>query len=306
MKNVLITGATSFIGVHLINECINNNCRVIAVVRPNSEKIIRLPKSNLITIIETDMEEIEDLVDKIRDVKIDVFYHLAWDGVRGDYRNDATLQNKNYICAISAMNVAKQLGCRGFVGTGSQAEYGTCVGSIDESYPTNPVTEYGKAKLKTYKTLKAIAKENNIKFFWARIFSVYGLYDYEGTLIMSALNKMKKNEAVQLTECTQNWDFIYVEDVARIMYLIPNINCEDGIYNIASGETRKLKDFVIAMKEVSKSASELQFGAIPYSSEGRTSFEPSVDKLKQNLGWASRITFEDGINDILKFIYQER
>ncbi|MPM40687.1 GDP-6-deoxy-D-mannose reductase [bioreactor metagenome] len=303
MKNVLITGATSFIGVHLINECINNNCRVIAVVRPNSEKIIRLPKSNLITIIETDMERIEDLVDKIRHVKVDVFYHLAWDGVRGDCRNDTTLQDKNYMCSINAMDVAKQLGCSRFIGTGSQAEYGTCIGSIDESYPTNPVSEYGKAKLKTYKTLKAIAKENDIKFLWARIFSVYGIYDYEGTLVMSALSKMKKNEAVQLTECTQSWDFIYVEDVARIMYLLSNINCEEGIYNIASGETRKLKDFVIAMKEVSKSTSELHFGAIPYSSEGVISFEPRVDKLKRNLGYTCRTKFEDGIDKILKFIY---
>ena len=158
--------------------------------------------------------------------KIDVFYHLAWEGVRVPYRDDAILQNKNYKCAIKAMKAAKKLGCDTFIGAGSQAEYGICIGKIDENYHAKPSTEYGKSKLKAYETLKVIAKENNMKFIWTRIFSVYGVYDYEGTLVMSSLNKMKKNESIQLTQCTQNWDFIYVEDVARIMYLLANTSCD--------------------------------------------------------------------------------
>ena len=51
MKNVVITGATSFIGVHIIKEYIKNNCKVIAVVRPNSKKLNRLPKSNFLKLL---------------------------------------------------------------------------------------------------------------------------------------------------------------------------------------------------------------------------------------------------------------
>ena len=219
-KNVVITGATSFIGVHIIKEYLKNNCNVIAVVRPNSKKIDRLPKSDYLTIIEIGMEEIEKLKDKVKNKKIDVFYHLAWDGVRVPYRDDVILQNKNYRCAINAMKVAKSLACDIFIGSGSQAEYGRCVGEINETYETRPTTEYGKAKLMAYEKLKIMAKENNMKFIWTRIFSVYGIYDYQGTLIMSALDKMKRNEIIPLTQCIQSWDFIYVEDVARAMYLL--------------------------------------------------------------------------------------
>lgn len=300
MRNVVVTGATSFIGVHIIKEYIKNNCEVIAVVRPNSKNLNRLPISNLLTVIEIGMEEIEKLIEKIQTKKIDIFYHLAWDGVRVPYRDDAILQNENYLCAIKAMNVAKILGCHTFIGTGSQAEYGKCIGKIDENYPAKPVTEYGKAKLKAYETLKKIAKENKIKFVWTRIFSVYGIYDYQGTLVMSALDKMKRNESIPLTECIQNWDFIYVEDVARAMYLIANTSCMDGIYNIASGDSRELKDFVIDMKDICKSKSELQFGIIPYNSEGVVSFDPIVDKLKKNLSWACVVSFEEGIKKIIR------
>lgn len=299
MKNVIVTGATSFIGVHIIKEYLKNNCKVIAVVRPNSKNLNRLPKSEFLKIIEVSMEKIQDIVDEIEYKRIDIFYHLAWEGARVPYRDDTVIQNQNYKGAINAMIVAKQLGCNIFIGAGSQAEYGKCMGKIHENYPTSPITEYGKAKLKAYETLKIMSRENNMKFIWTRIFSVYGVYDYQGTLVMSALDKMKNNESMLLTQCIQNWDFIYVEDVARAMYLLANTSCMAGIYNIASGKSRQLKDFVIDMKEICKSTSELQFGAVPYNSEGVISFEPIVDKLKQNLGWSYEINFKEGIKKIL-------
>jgi nucleoside-diphosphate-sugar epimerase len=302
MKNVVVTGATSFIGIHIIKEYIKNNWIVIAVVRPNSKNLDRLPKSNLLTVVEIDMENIGKLTEKIETIKIDIFYHLAWDGVRVPYRDNAILQNKNYICAINALKIAKKLGCNTFIGAGSQAEYGKCIGKIDENYPARPVTEYGKAKLKTYRALKKIANENNIKFIWTRIFSVYGIYDYQGTLVMSVLDKMKRDESIELTKCIQSWDFIHVEDLARAMYLLANKSCVEGIYNIASGDSRKLKDFIKDMKRISKSKSELKFGAISYNSEGFISFEPVVDKLKQNLGWSCEINFEEGIKMLLESI----
>ncbi|MBX4260780.1 NAD(P)-dependent oxidoreductase [Clostridium estertheticum] len=302
MKNIVITGATSFIGVHIVKEYLKNNWNVLAVVRPNSKKINRLPKNDYITIIEMGMEEVEKLKDKFKNIKIDVFYHLAWEGARMPYRDDDILQNENYMYTIKAMKVAKELGCNIFIGAGSQAEYGICVGEIDESCEPRPTTEYGKAKLRAYETLKIMAKENDMKFIWTRIFSVYGVYDYQGTLVMSALDKMKRNESIPLTQCMQSWDFIYVEDVARAMYSLANTPCMDGIYNIASGTSRQLKDFIIDMKDICKSTSKLQFGAIPYNSEGVISFEPNIDKLKKNLGWSCSVEFDEGIKKILKFI----
>ena len=61
MKNVIVTGATSFIGVHIIKEYLKNNCPVIAVVRPNSKNLDRLPKNNLLTIVEIYIEKIETM-----------------------------------------------------------------------------------------------------------------------------------------------------------------------------------------------------------------------------------------------------
>lgn len=301
MKTIVITGATSFIGVHIIKEYLRHDCKVIGVVRSNSKNLNRLPSNDNLKIIKLDMNEIEKILEKLEEIKVDIFYHLAWEGARVPYRDDSVLQNNNYECALKAMSVAKKLGSKIFIGSGSQAEYGKCNGKIDENYPTNPTTAYGKAKLKTYEVLRDMSKENNIKFIWTRIFSVYGVYDYKGSLVMNALYKMKINQDIELTECKQIWDFIYVEDVATIMYLLANVNCSDGIYNIASGDSRQLKEFVLEMKEICSSTSQLKFGTIPYDSEGIVSFEPNVDKLKSNLGYSCKISFDEGIRKILNF-----
>lgn len=300
MKNVIITGATSFIGVHLINECIKNNCNVFAVVRPRSKNLLRIPNNKLIRIIELDKNEIDKITKIISGIKIDAFYHLAWEGTRLPYRDNIKIQQNNYECAVKAINTCNELGCKKFIGVGSQAEYGLCQGVVDENYPKNPNTEYGKYKLKAYNKLKKIAKEYNMNYIWIRVFSAYGVLDYENTLIMSSLKKMLNNEPICMTKCTQKWNYINVEDVAKILYLFLERNCKNGAYNVASNYSMKLSEYVREMKKICNSKSELKFGAIPYSSEGIRNLEPCIDKLIKNLNYEFTITFEEGIKNILK------
>ena len=299
MKYAVVTGATSFIGVQLIRELQRNNYHVYAIVRPNSENMRRLKPSALLTIVEKQMKDYDSLSDMINH-PIDVFYHLAWDGARMPQRDNQEIQQINLKCAVKAMEAAITLSCKVFVGSGSQAEYGKCSGKIDESHLTVPDTEYGKAKLKAYERLEVMAKSNGIRFVWTRIFSVYGIYDYPKTLVMSALDKMLLNETVLLTACQQAWDFVHVQDAVGAMYLLGvNNNCM-GVYNIASGETKVLRRFVEQMKSISNSRSVLNFGAVPYGSEGAVSFEPIINKLLNDTGWRPIVSFEQGTREILK------
>lgn len=305
MKTILITGATSFIGVHLTKKYLQSDYKIFAVVRPNSSNIARMPRDNRIEILELEQENYEDLPLILNKNEIDTFYHMAWTGTRAPYRDDKILQELNYRCSLKAFDAAVKLGCKTFIGAGSQAEYGLCEGLIAEDYPTNPNTEYGKSKLKTYKELQIKAAENKIRFLWTRIFSVYGVYDYSQALIMFALDKMLKNEDIPLSLCTQNWDYIYVNDVAEILFLLAQNECEQGVYNIANGKSRQLKDFILEMKEICESKSKLKFGEINFTNTGIVSFVPDVQKLKKNLNWSCKYEFKDGIREILEFIKNE-
>lgn len=300
MNKVIVTGATSFIGINLINILLCSNSYIYAIIRPKSENVNRLLVNKNIRVIEADLAEYEKL-DQIINDKIDICYHLAWEGARKPYRDDELLQRNNYNASIDLMKCCKKWNVKVFLGAGSQAEYGKCIGKITEEYIPKPITEYGKAKLKACNDLMIMAKEYDIKFIWTRLFSVYGIFDYDGTLISSSIKKLLRNEELLLTECSQVWDFINVDDVAEIMYQLGIMNCSSGIYNIASGFSKPLKEFILDMKAISNSQSNLLFGAIPYGIEGIVSFEPVVDKLKNTLNWTCKVSFEEGIQRLIEY-----
>lgn len=304
MKNVVVTGGTSFLGVPLINLLFHKGYHVFSVIRPNSKNLNRLPKNKNLDIIELELENFE-LISKYIDTECQIFYHLAWDGVRVPQRDDATLQHKNYFATIHAINAANKLGCKKFIGTGSQAEYGVINRAVDESYKTVPITEYGKSKLKAYIDGMKLCNNYDIQLIWTRIFSLYGIHDFDGSFVMFCLEKMLKNERIPLTECTQMWDYLYLDDAVEALVALAENNCECGVYNLASGNAMVLKEYVLRMKDITRSSSILKFGEITYSSGGVVSFEPVVDKLKNSINWHPKADFEYGIKRIIEFLKRE-
>lgn len=289
MKNIIITGATSFIGINILKELKNNEYNIYAIIRPNSINKDKLNEFANLKIIELDQREIENL--KLYLKKVDICIHLAWEGTRVPERYDEDIQEQNYINSVKTFEAVTALGCDVFLGTGSQAEYGFINDIITEETETNPNTEYGKFKLKTCLELEKKALENNVRFIWGRIFSVYGEGDYENTLIMSTLKNMKENKDINMTEGKQYWNYIYIKDLSKIIInLIFNKEAK-GIFNLASNDTRPLKEYILDMKKALKSKSVINFGAIPYRQEGIVSIKPSISKLNNILKINSNSNF---------------
>jgi len=161
MHRIVITGATSFIGINLIRQYLltESDICIYAVVRKNSPSRIKLPVSEKVKIIELDMEEYFKLASKINE-PCDSFFSLAWNGTRGFDRSNAELQNKNFIFSCDVLNAALELGCNTFITAGSQAEYGLHSTYITEETAAKPVTAYGKSKLQFYSE----AKKNVMKY----------------------------------------------------------------------------------------------------------------------------------------------
>jgi len=297
MKRVVITGATSFIGIHLIEEWLRKDCEIFAVVRPDSNRISRLPKSPRLQIVELDMNHYAELSNEIGEA--DCFYHLAWNGVRAPFRDDAALQKNNYQCSMEAIHQAEKMECSFFLGSGSQAEYGKMPEAVDEEFKCQPITEYGINKLRTCEAALECAKRGSLRVIWTRIFSIYGKYDFPNSLVMSSIAKMKENKPVDLTAGTQLWDYLYVKDAVRFMVKFAFSDCASGVYNLASGEVRPLKEYIKDIHEITGSNSELRFGAIPYGPAGPLNLQPDIHKAC-NAGIIDYVTpFTKGISEML-------
>ena len=297
MKKIVVTGATSFIGGYLLDELADSSCEIYALVRPNSRNKHNLEPRNNVHVIEVGLEHIGDL--KAHLSNVDVCYHLAWNGTRVPERYDNKLQKSNYEYSIETYEVMKDLGCKVFIGVGSQAEYGFCQELIKEDTATVPNTAYGVWKLATGKKLVELGQMDGVRVIWGRIFSIYGKGDYENTLIMSSIRKMQSNEPIDMTEGTQYWNYLYVEDLAKILVELKNNNEARGIYNLASDDTRMLKDYILDLKSVLHSDSIINFGAVPYRAEGKVNIMPSIEKLKQCISDINFAKFNTKVKKLL-------
>ena len=245
MKTIVVTGATSMIGVSTIEACLATDIKKIyAVIRPNTKRLSRMPDDKRIEYIECDVESYRLLPIMITE-KCDVFYHIAW-SVTGSERNKDILgQANNVRYTIDAVNAAFDLGCQKFVGAGSQAEYGKLdVDRINEQSPVNPVQPYGIAKYAAGKLGAEEAKRLGIDFFWIRIFSVYGKNDKPSTMISTAVRKLLQGEHTSFTAAEQRWDYLNCQDAGKAFYLVGEKAKGNKVYCLGYGQARPLHEFI--------------------------------------------------------------
>ena len=278
-----------------------NDCMVYAVCREGSSGLNKLHANKNIEVVFSDLEHINNIAKVIK--KADVFINLAWTNTDHDGRNNAILQGINVDYAKEAMRVSAHIGCKLFVEAGSQAEYGFVQDLITEETPCNPEVEYGKAKLSVLKEGSHLCNSLGIKYLHLRIFSTFGENDRPWTLIMTAIDKMQKNENLELSSCTQNWNYLYVADCVKQIFLLCKyvLNSPDfksGVYHIASKDTRPLKDYLDEMKSVLCSNSVLNYGTFIPSKQ--VSLNPSVAKTEVAIGFINEVSFAEAIKLVIK------
>lgn len=313
MKRVIITGATSMLGVALVNECSRQGVKVFAVVRPGTEKVARLPRNPMVTAIECDLSDYGSLHEKIQcEETIDAFFHLAWTSAKKEDRQNKEVQSVNVSYVKSAMLAASRLGCRQFIGAGSQAEYGIMNKLTNENTICKPINEYGKSKYTAYIGGKEEAQRYAIAFTWVRIFSLYGIYESEDTLIQQLKRSLKNMEPIGLTKCSQTWDYLHVEDAAAAFYELAN-KMISGLYCLGSGTPKPLREYVETVAKVyvqsrREAGSDciendvmrsLDFGAVPMAKEQSTVVAPDITKLREAINFSPKMGFREGIRHLI-------
>lgn len=290
---VVITGATSMIGVAIIKECLINDDQILAIVRKNSNKLERIPKSKNITYIYADLRELNEIN---FNEKYDVFFHLAWENTSKENRDNPKKQLENVKYTMDAIDLARRLGCQKFVAAGSQAEYGITTEIITEETNTKPLISYGMAKLAAKMLGNKLCDDCGIIFLWARICSVYGVNDNDETLIKYLLECAKNNEIIKLSSCNQYWNYLFEDDAGKMIYLIGKKGFESQTYLVANPVSIRLKDYVEQINRIF----DYQLN-ISYSTTNPNSNSLNVDMSKtiSLIGDFECIQFSDGIKKII-------
>jgi nucleoside-diphosphate-sugar epimerase len=302
MKAV-VTGATGAVGMALVSALIKKNCEVLVLCRPNSERNARLSDIEGVTLAECSLEDLK-YFDSFE--RYDVFFHLGWGGTTGAARNDMYLQNKNVEYTIDAVNLANRLGCKTFVGAGSQAEYGRVTGKLSSSTPTDPENGYGIAKLAAGKMSRILCRELGIKQVWARILSVYGEYDGENSMVMSTVNKILNGAVPEFTPAEQIWDYMYSSDAANALIAIAERGKDGAVYCLGSGEPRALCDYIKMIRDAVDKNAELGIGRLPYANNQVMYLCADISELTEDTGFLPEYSFSEGIARTVEWVRSQK
>lgn len=271
--NVIITGGTGFLGNALVSELIQNGDNVTTIVRPGSKRLNRIKKIAKVKIVETNLYD--DIV--LPEENYDVFYHLAWEGERDDFKS----QYKNIKMTLNCLGTAVKYGCKRFICTGSQAEYGETERVITEKIPLVPTTSYGSAKVAAYYLSKDLARHYNIEHIWVRVFSVYGKNDNANTLYSQLSNALHKSENYILsTDGKHIWNFLHETDAARALRMLCKPEICEGTYNLASKHSLPLYEYVDLMRKNINPSVEIAFG----TQKSKINLNASTTKLRRTIG----------------------
>ena len=310
---ILITGAASFLGRYLVEYFLSKEEEVLALVRENArgrDELLKYEANNKFKLIVLDMKDIERL-----DIEFDVCIHLAWGGIGKEGRMDENIQRENIDSAIKLMRVCKERGAKRFLFAGSQAEYGQTLADIEVKYgkgfdinnipkqsedsPTNPKSEYGKAKLELKSKLKNLGDSLGIEYVHMRIFSVFGSGDHETSLISTCIRNFKENKDVHIGECIQSWNYIYIKDLCEAVYLLSKKDLQgEFVFNVAGENNRILMDYVKDIKRLLNSSGGIVVEKKEAASEGLPFLNPGIERLKR-IGFVESYGFEKGIKDCI-------
>ena len=295
IKKAVITGPTGTVGTALCQKLIGEGIETYAVVRPDSKRIEGIP--NGATIVKCDVTELRNLKKHIGSA--DAFFHFAWAHTIGEGRNDMLAQIDNIRYTIDAVHAAADMGCKVFLGAGSQTEYGRVEGILKSDTPCFPENGYGMAKLCAGEMSRLECEKFGMDHVWIRILSIYGPHDGAMTMISSTIRSLLNGERPSLTKGEQMWDYLYSKDVANGFYLASESGINGSIYSLGSGQVRPLKEYVEILRDAINPKLEIGFGEREYAPKQVMFLQADISKLREDTGFVPQYSFKDGIQETI-------
>jgi dTDP-6-deoxy-L-talose 4-dehydrogenase (NAD+) len=230
---VLLTGATGFVGRHVLRTLVKRGIRARLVVREgNVDKVDTLfGVESVIVTADLFSESLEWWVKVCSGV--DSIIHVAWVTEPGKY----LYSNVNLDCLAGTLQMAKaavMMGVRRFIGIGTCFEYDLNQGRLSVSTALRPTTVYAGAKAAAFISLQHWLPNQGVEFAWCRLFYLYGEGEDARRLVPYLHNKLQAGEPVDLTNGTQIRDFLDVR-IAGIEIVDIALGIQQGAINICSG-----------------------------------------------------------------------
>lgn len=252
---ILVTGANGYIGRHVVEALLDNGSDVIACdirvdeIDSRAERkvfnLFELPDGNVYEYLGSP----------------DVCIHMAW---RNGFVHNAPTQMGDISAHYNFMTAMIDGGLKQLAVMGTMHEIGYWEGSIDENTPCNPSSMYGIAKDALRRSMTIYTQQHNCILQWLRCYYILGDDRKNNSIFCKILNAADEGKKTfPFTMGKNKYDFINVDDLARLIAASVTQNEVNGIINCCTGKPISLAERVESFIKEHNLNIELEYGAFP-------------------------------------------
>ncbi len=258
---VLVTGASGFVGQHVVSELLKRGHSVTTIGRDET-KMRKFSWFGLVRFIEYDIHS--PILDPYKKFgRPEAIIHLAWSGLP-NYESLFHFE-KNLTADYYFLKALVVGGARHLLVTGTCLEYGMQSGALTELNPTMPTNPYALAKDTLRKFLQEFQKKHSFILQWSRLFYIFGKGQNSKSLLAQLDQAIDKGEdSFNMSGGEQIRDYLPVEVVASRLVLLIENQCVNGIINICSGKPISVLCLVKQHLLKRKKQIKLNLGYYPY------------------------------------------
>ena len=277
---ILVTGASGFIGNHLIKELLKNTNHEIIATSRDIEKAKKYDWFSKVKHISYDLNSKEELNLYDYFYKPDKVIHLAWDGLPN--YDDLIHIEKNLFNNYQFIKNLVANGLKDITITGTCFEYGMVNGCLSEDIQTNPSNSYAIAKDSLRKFIEELKKQYKFNYKWIRLFYMYGEGQGEKSLI-AFLDKAIQNgeKEFNMSGGDQLRDYLPIQKVVEYISKIAIQEKIEGVINCCSGNPISIRNLVENYLNEIKYEMKLNLGYYPYPNYEPMAFWGYNTKLQE-------------------------
>lgn len=298
---IAITGATSFIGSHLLSHLLGDGYSLIALSSQPA-----FPAHSTREPVRWQQLDIRD-PDAMRRFlfreKPATFFHLAGTRGRRDARDaEVACTEVNFEATAQLLELAMQSAVERVVLIGSAEEYGNQPGPLSETMPLMPATPYGVSKARATNLAKQLHKERGCPVVVVRPFTVYGPKQPVDMFLGEAVCAAVNGAPFKMSVGEQRRDFVYVDDIVRGVLLAASVTGIEGtVTNLGSGIARRLRDVATTIWEMTASSAPLLIGERDAAPQELYDTWADINEARARLGWEPEVSFEDGLRQTIEW-----
>lgn len=303
--NILITGATGFIGSHLVERLIKEKKHKLIIIKRKTSNIWRI-KEFIDKCLVYDFKDFVDLENIFKENKIDLIVHLAAKITKREENENDKLEmiKTNVMFPSYLLEKCIKYNVNYFINTGSFFEYKQSLKPLNEKSLLKPFNFYAVTKINFENILKYYSQNKKIKGITLKLAYPFGEKDNNDRLVIILIKSIIKNQLIETTAFEQKWDFIYIDDVInayiKAIDYVKKIQ-EYEIFNIGLGKTYSFKKIIKILAKISQKKPKILIGKLPYRKNEIMYFRYNIKKAEKKLNWKPVFTIEKALFKVYNF-----